>query len=265
MNIQPIGVLDSGVGGLTVLAEIHKQLPHESTVYIGDSKNAPYGKRTPENIRALAQELIKFLLKKDAKLIVIACNTITVNGIDALREAFPQIPIVGTVPVIKKAAAITKKKKIGLLVTQATAKSEYNQKLINEFAPDCEVIIVGTNKLVPLIENEQHRTLSNVLSKELMSFKDANVDVVILGSTHFPILREQIQDVLGKEVLVLDSGGAIARQVTRILTANNQLSLSHPSSHELYTTGSEQRFMKISHKLLFQSAKRNIKIKTITL
>src|SRR5581483_3028427 len=125
MDTRPIGVLDSGVGGLTVWKEIRSHLPHESTVYIGDSLNAPYGKRTPEDIRLLTAKLIQFLLQKNVKLIVIACNTITVNGIDIIRQQFPQIPIVGTVPVIKLAAAKTKNKKIGVLVTKATKKSSY--------------------------------------------------------------------------------------------------------------------------------------------
>src|SRR6185503_18797212 len=113
----------------------------ESTVYIGDSLNAPYGKRSSEEIRLLASKLIRFLLSHNAKLIVIACNTITVNGIDMLRQQFPNIPIVGTVPVVKTAAETTKNKKIGLLVTEATAKSEYNKALTHKFASECEVII----------------------------------------------------------------------------------------------------------------------------
>lgn len=249
MDTRPIGVMDSGVGGLTVLKEIQKELPQESIIYIGDSKNAPYGKRTAENIQELSSKLIEFLLNKDVKLIVIACNTITVNGIDVLRSKFPSIPIVGTVPVVKGAVAVSKKKKIGLLVTGATAKSTYNQKLIDEFAKGCEVVTVGTNKLVPLIETHQHNLLPSVVKEELMPFKKAGVDVVILGSTHFPILREYIQKEMGENVLVLDSGGAIARQVKRILSANNELN-SSTSSEKIFTTGEVEPFAAIAKHVL---------------
>ena len=250
MNTQPIGVLDSGVGGLTILAEIHKQLPHESTIYIGDSKNAPYGKRAPNEIRLLASKMIQFLLEGEVKLIVVACNTITVNGIEILREQFLQVPIVGTVPVIKKAAEVTKNKKIGLLVTEATAKSGYNQELIKRFASDEEVITIGTNKLVPLIESENHMLLPSVIAQELQPFKKNNVDVVILGSTHFPILRKQIENFMGEKVSVLDSGGAIARQVERILTHNNELNHTGRPTHSLYTTGNKKPFAQIAQRVL---------------
>lgn len=254
MDTRPIGVLDSGVGGLTVLKEIMTELPQESVVYIGDSKNAPYGKRTPENIQELAGRLIQFLHKKDVKLIVVACNTITVNGIEKLRQAFPQTPIIGTVPVIKTAATLTRKKKIGVLATETTAKSSYNNRLIQEFAADCVVTTVGTNKLVPLIETENTKLLPSVVKAELQPFKKAGIDVLVLGCTHFPILREQIAKALGKEVLILDSGGAIARQVRRILTNNNELSASSKVQRILYTTGSQKPFAKIAKLILGKSA-----------
>lgn len=250
MQNQPIGVLDSGVGGLTVLAEIRRQLPHESTIYIGDSRNAPYGKRSPEEIRLLASKLIHFLLSQKAKMIVVACNTITVNGIDTLRQEFPQIPIIGTVPVVKKAAAETKKKKIGLLVTEATAKSAYNQELITKFASECAVTIIGTNKLVPLIESEKYHALPEVIAQELAPFKQNDVDVVVLGSTHFPILRQQIGEFLGKDVALLDSGGAVARQVGRILVANDTSAANTVAVHQVFTTGNVEPFEAIAGRVL---------------
>lgn len=246
MDSRPIGVLDSGVGGLTVLHEIHKELPDESTVYIGDSLHAPYGARSPEEILVFSQKLIQFLLQQQAKAIVVACNTITVNGIDKLRAVFQDIPIVGTVPVVKTAAAVTKNKKIGLLVTGATAKSTYNQELINTFAHDCEVTIVGTNKLVPLIEAGKKSSLPDMIAQELTPFKKHNVDTVILGSTHFPILRSLIESYMGEEVAVLDSGGAVARQVRRILTNNSALVHTPRPTHCLYTTGPKKEFAAVA-------------------
>lgn len=250
MNTQPIGVLDSGVGGLTVLSHIRGELPQESTIYIGDSKNAPYGKRSQEEIVTLASVMIQFLLDQQAKLIVVACNTITVNGIDMLRKQFPQVPLVGTVPVIKTAASVTKKKKIGVLVTEATARSEYNQQLIDIFAPDCEVVTIGTNKLVPLIEAEKNGLLPHVIATELISFKEKGVDVVVLGSTHFPILRPFLAEFLGPEVALLDSGGAVARQTKRILLNNDHLNNQTAVKHQLYTTGDIAPFTKVATQVL---------------
>lgn len=250
MNNQPIGVLDSGVGGLTVLSHIRQELPQESTIYIGDSKNAPYGKRSQEEILALASQMIQFLHDRQAKLIIIACNTITVNGIDTLRKRFPQVPLIGTVPVVKTAASVTKKKKIGVLVTEATAKSVYNQNLIDTFAQGCDVVTIGTNKLVPLIEAEKNELLPGVIAQELEPFKRNGVDVVVLGSTHFPILRPFLADFLGSEVALLDSGGAVARQTKRILTNNDVLNTKGEVKHELFTTGSADPFSKVARQVL---------------
>ena len=253
MHKQPIGILDSGVGGLTIFRELTRYLPHEATVYIGDSVNAPYGKRSQKEIQYLTKKLIHFLRMQQVKLIVIACNTITVSGIIFLRHTFPDIPIIGTVPVIKTAAAITKKKKIGLLVTEATAKSAYNQHLIQQFAADCEVVVIGTNKIVPLIEAEKHATLSTILTQELFLFREKGVDVVVLGSTHFPILKKQIQEFLGQEVQILDSAIAIAQQVRRIITNNKmQNSQKHPT-HLFYTTGKSKPFAQIAQEILKKS------------
>lgn len=259
MDIQPIGILDSGVGGLTVWKEIVAALPHESTVYIGDSFNAPYGTKTQAEIIQLAKHMIRFLKEKQVKLIVVACNTITVSGIDRLREAFPDIPVVGTVPVVKMAAALTKKKKIGLLATGATGNSAYNQKLIKDFAADCEVVVVGTNILVPLIENNKKEELKKILPEILKPFREVGVDVVVLGCTHFPLIRKDIEVFLGEGVSVIDSGGAIARQVRRILTSNNALNSGEKISHQLFTTGKIRPFEHVVE--LLHSYKDNITVK----
>ena len=251
MDTKCIGVLDSGVGGLTVLKEIVFELPHESIIYIGDSLYAPYGDKTSQEILALAKKLIVFLLQKNVKLIVIACNTITVNGIEKLREIFPQIPIVGTVPVVKTAAQITKNKKVGLLVTGATALSSYNTKLLQEFTKDCEVTIVGTNKLVPLIEAQQYEELEEIIQEELQPFHDESVDTIILGSTHFPVIRKQIAKFFSSKVILLDSGGAVARQGKRILENNKILApKSYKPHYAFYTTGERTSFTTIAKNIL---------------
>src|SRR6266480_7134956 len=143
MNNNPIGILDSGVGGLTVLQALVHELPHESAIYNGDSHNTPYGAKSEEEIYRLSKRLIEFLLKKEVKLIVIACNTITVTCLDKLRSEYPNVPIVGTVPVIKTAAEVSKNKRIGILSTTRTAQSTYQKRLIEEFANGCTVFNHG--------------------------------------------------------------------------------------------------------------------------
>lgn len=238
-NNNPIGVLDSGLGGLTIWKEITALLPHESTIYIGDSKNAPYGARHTDEIYRLSQKMIAFLLSKGVKLIVLACNTITVSCLDKLRENYPDMPIVGTVPVIKTAAAVTRNKQIGVLSTTYTAKSQYQKKLIAQFANGCIVHTHGTDALVPLIEKGEisGEKIEYILKTTFAKFKKEKVDTIALGCTHFPFLRTQMREILGPQVALLDSGAAIARQVKRVLENNNTLTEQKHPRHEFYTTG----------------------------
>lgn len=247
MDTRPIGVLDSGVGGLTVWKEIVTLLPQESTIYIGDSKNTPYGIRTKNEIIMLASRMIEFLLRKDVKMIVIACNTITVSGIEKLREHFSQVPIIGTVPVIKTAVRMTKKGTIGVLSTTRTAQSEYQKSLIDSYAQSLKVVNIGTNRLVPLIEKGETagKEILSILEEELAPFTKEGVDVLALGCTHFPFMQESMQKILGESVTLLHSGEAIARQVENVLVHNRQQSCAEKAFHTLYTTGNIDNFKKV--------------------
>lgn len=246
MNNQPIGILDSGVGGLTVWQQIHRELPQESTVYIADSLNCPYGSKTQEEVYTLSLPLVRFLLQKDAKLIVIACNTITVSCIDRLRKDFPQIPFIGTVPVVKKATLETHNKRIGILATGRTAQSSYSKHLIDTYAKECSVTTVGTNKLVPLIEKGivEGKEIEQILHEVLQPFKKADIDTLALACTHYPLISQTIQTILGSHVQLLDPSPAIARHTKRILLAENMLSQTDKASSQFFTTG-EKDPMKI--------------------
>lgn len=259
MSNQPIGILDSGVGGLTIWKEIAQLLPYESTIYIADSKNCPYGSKTSQEIYQLARRLVRFLIEKNCKLIILACNTITVLCLDKLRKEFPNIPIVGTVPVIKTAAEKTYSKKIGILSTVRTAKSQYQKDLIRKFAQDLKVLNIGTDKLVPLIEKWDHvKMIQIILQQELKPFIDAKVDVLALGCTHFPLIKDQVQEILGSSVLILDSGAAIARQVKRVLKLNNALSNSSKPTHQFFTTGDRAQFSEILRSIGYNSRAEKI-------
>ncbi len=253
MNNQPIGILDSGVGGLSILREITKKLPNESIIYVADSKNCPYGTKTKEEIYKLARRLVEFLVKKDCKLIVVACNTITVSCIDSLRIDFLGLPIIGTVPVIKTACEKTKNKKVGILSTSKTAESQYQKYLIQKFAGDCDVLNLGNDNIVPMIEKRTaRRKIIRLLRHEFQPFIEKGIDTLVLGCSHFPLIADLITEIIGNEVEILDSGGAIARQVERILRAENLLSGSKISKQMFYTTGNKENFGIIAESLFWK-------------
>ena len=241
MSMAPIGVFDSGVGGLTIAREIQRLLPAESIVYIGDTANCPYGGKSPSDIHLLSRQIMRRMRMHGAKIVVIACNTISVNCIAELRAEFPEIPIVGTAPAVKSASAISTSRRIGVLSTVATANSAYQAMLVKEFAADCQVTSIGTNELVPCIERGAWRTeLPQILPGLLAPFQDAEVDALVLGCTHFPLLRDEIGAILGPGVTLLDSGAAIARQAQRVLEAHGLLnqSLERPAYRYLTTSDS---------------------------
>lgn len=251
MNTQPIGVLDSGVGGLSIWKEIVTFLPNESTIYVGDSKNCPYGSRSASEIYVLASKLVQFLIKQNVKLIIVACNTITVSCLPRLRNDFPNVPIIGTVPVVKSGVSQSKKKRIGILSTVATAGSEYQKELIRKFAKGARVISLGTDRLVPFVEKGEIESprMQKLLREELRPFIDAEIDVLALGCSHFPFLKNEMQRILGRDVLILDSGVAITRQVRRVLESNKILSNSVPA-YEFYTTGDAKEFQLLTKNLV---------------
>lgn len=274
MNDYPIGVLDSGIGGLTIFEEIKKQLPNESIIYLADSKNCPYGDKTSKEIYSLSKRLIQFLVDKKVKIIVVACNTITVSSLDKLRKDFPSTPIVGTVPVIKTASKLTKNGRIGILSTNKTVGSKYQKDLIKKFAKKLKVLNLGTDRLVPIVENNAEVASENFLAhragepelksrktegarprsenfessprqviiEELKPFVKSNIDVLVLGCSHFPFIKDEIGQILGKTVKILDSSGAVARQVKRILLINNAISRYNKPVFAFYTTGEGKRY-----------------------
>jgi glutamate racemase len=252
MRNYPIGVIDSGVGGLSIWSELVKLLPRESTIYIGDSKNCPYGTKTDEEIYNLASKMVKFLVGQHAKIIVIACNTISVVALDRLRAAFSDVEFVGTVPAIKTASSLTKNQKIGVLATQSTAQSRYLSQLITEFANHHRVIVVGSQKLVPYVEQGivEGEGLQKILLEELALFQKEDIDTLVLGCSHFPFLRNAIEKTFDFKNII-DSGEAIASQVSNVLESHNLgASPSMPAEHTFYTTSDPEAFEETTTALL---------------
>lgn len=257
MDSRPIGLLDSGIGGLSIWRSVRAQLPHESMIYIGDHKYNPYHEKTQKQLRQRVCNIITYLHTQHVKLIVIACNTATVMGIDYFRKKFPNIPIIGIVPVVKTAALISTRKRIGILSTASTAKSAYLKHLIKTFAVGCVVSSVGSRTLSSLIERGiiHGSILQRAIMSALRSTRKLGVDVVALGCSHYPFIEEEIRKIMGKNVTILDSGGAVARHVERILMMNNLMSEQNTVSYIFHTTGDASQVSRVASQLLGKQVK----------
>ncbi|WP_394773827.1 glutamate racemase [Flavobacterium sp.] len=216
-NNNPIGVFDSGIGGTSIWSAIHELLPNEKTIYLADSKNAPYGQRTKEEIVALSKKNVDFLLEMNCKLIVVACNTATTNAILELRADY-DIPFIGIEPAIKPAANNSKTQVIGILATKGTLNSELFNKTAEMFQNTTIIEQVG-HGLVQLIEdgNLYSAEMTQLLESYLQPMIDANIDYLVLGCSHYPYLIPQIKKILPEHIQIIDSGEAVARQTQNVL------------------------------------------------
>ena len=217
-NNQPIGIFDSGIGGTSIWKEIHQLLPNEKTIYLADSKNAPYGHKSKEEIIALSMKNTDLLIKMNCKLIVVACNTATTNAIRELRAKY-DIPFIGIEPAIKPAATNSKTQKIGILATQGTLISELFTKTAQQFHNTKIIDQVG-HGLVQLIEAGKINSeeMYQLLLKYMQPMIDADVDYLVLGCSHFPYLIPQLAAILPSHVTIIDSGEAVAKQTQNILS-----------------------------------------------
>lgn len=216
-NNQPIGIFDSGIGGTSIWQAIHQLLPNEKTIYLADSKNAPYGQKSKEEILNLSIKNTDFLLQMNCKLIVVACNTATTNAIQELRGKYT-IPFIGIEPAIKPAAKNSKTQTIGILATKGTLNSELFHKATQMYQDTKIVEQVGYG-LVQLIESGQinSQEMHILLQSYLQPMIDANIDYLVLGCSHYPYLIPQIKKILPKHIQIIDSGEAVARQTLKVL------------------------------------------------
>jgi len=219
MSIQPIGLFDSGIGGVSIWMAVQKLLPNENTLYLADNKNAPYGLKTKDEIIALSEKNTEFLLNLNAKIIVVACNTASTNAIPHLRQKY-KVPFIRIQPAIKPAGLQSKTKKIGLLATEGTLKSEMLHEL-KQVIPTQDIEIIGQSGkgLVELVENQEteSRKSQELLQKYLQPMLAKNIDQLVLGCTHYPFLIPQIKKIVGQKVQIIEPSYAIARQTQRIL------------------------------------------------
>jgi glutamate racemase len=234
-NNKPIGIFDSGIGGTSIWAAIHRLLPNEKTIYLADSKNAPYGQKSKAEIIALSIKNTEFLLKMDCKLIVVACNTATTNAIQELRTKY-SVPIIGIEPAIKPAATHSKTQTIGILATQGTLNSELFNKTA-EMYQDIKIIEQIGHGLVQLIEsgNINSPEMTELLHSYLTPMIEANIDYLVLGCSHYPYLIPQIKKILPEHIQIIDSGEAVAKQTQNVLKEKVGFSSNEKSEPVFYT------------------------------
>lgn len=237
MQNRPVGIFDSGVGGTSIFKEIHQLLPNESIIYLADSRNAPYGDKTADDIKNLSEKNTRFLLSMNCKLIVVACNTATTNAISYLRANY-NVPFIGIEPAIKPAALQTKTGCIGILATKGTLASDLFYKTTNLYSTNIRVIEqIGTG-IVELIEEGKlySEDMRQLLKTYLRPMISAQIDHLVLGCTHYPYLIPILKELLPEHVKIIDSGEAVARQTKHILNQNNLLNTSTAApTIEFYT------------------------------
>ncbi len=255
---QPIGVFDSGLGGLSILRELRELLPHENFIFLADQAYVPYGEKTPAELIDRCLKIGEFLKNQDIKLMVVACNTATCYALPALRQKYALL-IVGTVPAIKPASEKTKTGVIGIISTEATSKSKTLADLITAHARDKQVINIGCPNLEDTVEagGLDSTDTNALLEKYLEPIKQSSADCLVLGCTHYPFLKPAIVQVMEREIEIIDSGEAIAKRVKTLL-ANNETSASE-GAVKYFTTSEPDQFNNIASKLL----KEKIKAKTV--
>ncbi|MBI5052769.1 MAG: glutamate racemase [Chloroflexi bacterium] len=244
MNNNPLGIFDSGLGGLSVLKEIRALLPDESILYFADQGRVPYGPRPKEEIQKFSDEITRFLLEHGAKVIVVACNTASAAALESLRQTFPHIPFVGMEPAIKPAAEKTKTGAIGVIATLATFESERFARVVDRFAKGVRVLAQPSPDLVIQVENGEFDTprTREMLHHYLDPLLADGIDSIVLGCTHYSFLAKAIGEVVGDTVEIIDPAPAVAKQVKRVIDQHG-LAASAPLTSNLkgaitaYTSG----------------------------
>ncbi|KAF7599194.1 MAG: glutamate racemase [Candidatus Dactylopiibacterium carminicum] len=236
---RPVGVFDSGVGGLSVLREIRALLPGENLLYCADSGHAPYGEKPQALIEARSLEICDFLLDQGAKALVIACNTATAAAANAIRARWPWLPVIGVEPAVKPATAATHKGVVGVLATTGTLESARFAALLDRFGHGVQVITQPGTGLVDLIEQGEFDgpRLRGLLTQHLAPMREAGADTVVLGCTHYIFLRPLIAELLGPAVALIDTGAAVARQLQRQLEAADLTAAVEQGGERFFCSG----------------------------
>lgn len=248
---QAIGVFDSGVGGLTVIRQLMKVLPHERLIYFGDTARVPYGNKSSQTIIRYCIENTITLLEKNIKLLVVACNTASALALPKLRQLF-KLPIIGVIDAgAERAVAVTQQNRIAVLGTKGTIQSGAYQAAIRKLAPNAFVLPIACPLFVPLVEEQWHDHLATrlIIREYLRPICENQIDTVLLGCTHYPLLSSMIQEEIGKDVIIVDSASTCATQVLRLLEQQALLSPILQGQHQYYVSDDPEKFRSLAESL----------------
>ncbi|MBF0504766.1 MAG: glutamate racemase [Candidatus Omnitrophica bacterium] len=250
---HPIGVFDSGLGGLTVVKEIHKLLPNEQVVYFGDTARVPYGTKSRPTIIRYSREIVRILLKHKVKMVVVACNTASSLALETLKKEF-DLPILGVIdPGARKAVRLTRNKKVGIIATSSTVKSGKYVLKIRQLDRDIDVISSACPLFVPLVEEGwfDNAITTQIARQYLSNMKKHNIDTLILGCTHYPLLKNVLHDVMGPRVQLVDSASEVAIQVKELLLKFRMLRTSlRPGQHLFIVSDEPKQFSQLASRFL---------------
>jgi glutamate racemase len=253
MSWQSIGIFDSGVGGLTVLREIHRSMPQEDTIYFGDTARVPYGTKSPETVSRYAHEITTFLARRDIKLLVVACNTASAVALNGLKRHFP-IPVVGVIePGARRAVEVTRNARIGVIGTSGTIKSGAYSRAIKRLNPSAEVLTKACPLFVPLAEEgwTENQVARLTARTYLLELKESGVDTLVLGCTHYPLLTAIIAETMGPDVTLVDSAAETARTVAEILSKKKILRPAlEQGNHHYYVSDIPAGFIRVGNRFL---------------
>ncbi|MBX3037753.1 MAG: glutamate racemase [Anaerolineales bacterium] len=260
---HPIGIFDSGVGGLSVLREIRSLMPNENIIYFGDQGHVPYGPRSMEQIQNFSEGITKFLLEHNSKIIVVACNTASAAALKYLREKFLDVQFVGMEPAVKPAAEKTQTKKVGVLATPATFQGALYASVVERFASDVEIFQDTCSGLVNQIEAGEldSEKTKKILDDALLPMLEKNIDTVVLGCTHYPFVIPLIEKIVGDNVRVIDPAPAVAKQVERLLNANGLRSSSNENAEVVFFTSGD---VKSTENVVLKLINEKVEIKSVT-
>ena len=251
-NNRPIGIFDSGFGGLTVMSAISKLMPKENIIYFGDTAHVPYGSKSKKIVTEFATKISKFLVKNNVKMIVIACNTASAFSLDYLKKNI-KVPVIGVIKAGSiMAAQNTKNKKIGVIGTEGTIKSSAYEKEIKKYDNKINCFSQACPLFVPLVEEgwNNGKITEDIIKVYLKNLVDKKIDTIILGCTHYPLLKSTIKKVIGKKINIVDSANAVALVVKKLLTEKDLLKVDGKSAYKFYVSDGPDKFKNIGSKFL---------------
>jgi len=260
--MKAIGVFDSGVGGLTVVKELIRQLPYEDIIYFGDTARVPYGIKSKETIIRFSIENILFLLKEDVKLICVACNTVSSVALPVIKSYF-RVPIIGVLtPGVREAVYATQNKRVGVIGTRSTIKSRAYENEIKHLDSSIKVITMACPLFVPFVEEGwlSGKVVLEVAKTYLKPLKEARVDTVILGCTHYPLLKPVIKEIMGEKVTLIDSAKQVAIDVKKILVSEGSLNTKRRAKHRFYVSDNPEWFSGLAERFLGEKVKNASKV-----